>query len=688
MLILHGSWLLSGTTDEDRGFVLWAETGQVEAEASRPNGDGRVRTHPLAASARALHRAVLDWLPSAEHIIKRDAKPSLAQVRLPSTRSAPQLSPGMVHVIDEHGDRKLRLAAWQVDALLIPPHAVPGLLMSLPALDDTTAEFKIGADLEFWRTATKFALELLALQSYTPTLVERDGVYLALWQPMLDEPKVRARLERLAKAMPPICRALSLSRESKKFAAPSPLGLLDDFMSGVVDGLARWHSVVRAHKFKSPRYLTSAAAPTTAEAWLDALNDHSPIVKGSTATLRAFYEQYHAWREAIPGAVGGEAFRTCFRLGPPPTPDGAEGIRAPKPDARDWTLQYLLQAKDDPSLLVPAETVWRERGSTLKFLNRKFDAPQERLLAGLGQASRMFAPIEASLRTARPENCALTAQEAYTFIRETALLLQSLGFGVLVPGLNSKLGVSVRLKPRQQTPKGGVAGLTFGSIVEYDWQMALGGEPLSREEFDKLAALKVPLVQIRGQWVEVRPDQIEQAIRFWEKRKGAGELSVQEALRLALSPELGHPIEGLPVTEVVAENWMGELLRELRRAEGPVPAATEGMRTVPGTGRVSRNAAPLPGGRTVLAGILAAVALGRMSRGRHGIGQDPTNYRAAAARTREPERAASASLDYLPDLGCKQLAARTGALWPRPARAGASRRRAQQIRSQRASRTA
>ena len=63
----------------------------------------------------------------------------------------------------------------------------------------------------------------------------------------------------------------------------------------------------------------------------------------------------------------------------------------------------------------------------------------------------------------------------------------------------------------------------------------LGGEPLSPAEFEKLAALKVPLVQVRGQWIELKPDQIEQAIKFWEKRQQAEDLSVPEALRIALT---------------------------------------------------------------------------------------------------------------------------------------------------------
>jgi SNF2 family DNA or RNA helicase len=556
MHILHGSWLLTEPTDAARGLLLWAETDVTEEAIPRKRGAGHLRAHPFAASALALKRAALELLPGADDVLKREARERTAVVRLPSTHDAPQSSSGMLRESEEGARGKLKLAAWQVDALLIPPHAVPGLLLAVPAEDDTTPGLKVGADLRFWQAAGKFALELLARQRFAPRLLSQAEHFLAQWQPLLDEPADEARVERLVKAMPPLCRALSLSDKSD---APAPRALLDNFLLGVVDAFARWHTDYGRYQPES--------GTTVADAWLDALTADDPIVRESAANVRAFYEQYRAWTEPIPGAAGGDTFRLCFRLDPPPIQDSTH-LRGPKSNARDWTLIYLLQATDDPSLLVPTEAVWRERGSTLKFLNRKFDAPQERLLAGLGQASRMFPPIEASLRQARPEECALTVQEAYTFIHETALLLQASGFGVLVPGLNSKLGVRVRLKPKQkEMPKGGVTGLTFDSIVQYDWQLALGGEPLTPEEFEKLAALKVPLVQIRGQWVELKPEQIEQAIKFWEKRKGAGELSLQEALRLALSLQPNQPTDGLPVIGVETVGWMNDLLQELTRGE-------------------------------------------------------------------------------------------------------------------------
>ena len=563
MHLLHGSWFRN-FSDVRGAFALWAETSETRTNAhAHTCPGGRCQgQHPFAASARDLRAALKDSSPQISDLLRRDVKESAVTLLLPSTRTAPR--PSLEILRDENAiSGKITLAAWQADALTFAPHDALNLLASLPSQEETPHAIKIGADLRYWQIVAKFALELLSRQRIKPTLALRkqDDKFRAYWQPLLDEPSEQERLARLLRAMPPICRAVFRDEKDTKRGAPAPRDLLDDFLATTIDAFARWYAVFGLSPFPSHQ--------TVAQAWLSALCDRNPIVKESTANLAAFYEQYRAWAEPV-GATGGDTFRICFRLDPPQTPD-AEGIVAPRANARDWSLRYLLQANDDPSLLIPADAVWRERGSTLKFLNRKFDAPQERLLAGLGLASKMFPPIDASLRAMRPESCALDVEQAYTFIRETAMLLQSSGFGVLVPGISSKLGVRVNLKSKKQSPqhasRGGVASLTFDSVIEYDWQLALGGEPLSREEFERLANLKVPLVQVRGQWVEIRPDQIEQAIKFWEKQKGASELSLQDALRLALSQEPTKANVGLPVTDVTAEGWIADLLEELARGE-------------------------------------------------------------------------------------------------------------------------
>ncbi len=572
MYVLHGSWRLSHPGDDDASFILWAETSTKQDDAqkrrSTPGARRAAARHPFSAYARDLTRVWRELSPALGELFTRNVKASSAVVLLPapdsqglrpSARPVPQLSTPLLHEDGETSTAgKLLLTPWRVDTLSILPRDILALLANLPSEEDAAPGVKVGADLRYWSWAAKFVLELLARQRFKPVLLKRGERYLARWQPLLDEPHEQERLTRLVRAMPPVGRAVIENDKNERRGAAAPRDLLDDFIAMTVDGFARWHA----------DFSRDLPPQTLAEQWLQALGDPNPVLQESGPSLNAFYEQYRAWAE--PAGAAGDTFRICFRLDAPQVGDG-EGIVAPKRNARDWKLRYLLQANDDPSLLVPAERIWRERGSALKFLNRRLDAPQERLLAGLGMASKIFPPLETSLGTARPEECTLNVEQAYTFIRETALLLQASGFGVLVPGVGGKLGVRVNLKSKKQSPqqKGGVAGLTLDSLIQFNWQLTLNGEPLSPEEFERLAALKVPLVQVRGQWVELRPEQIDRAIKFWETRGGgeSGALSLPEALRLAFSLEPAKAGAGLPITEVAAEGWIAELTQKLARGD-------------------------------------------------------------------------------------------------------------------------
>jgi SNF2 family DNA or RNA helicase len=549
MRILHGTWLSGQYADKEHGFLVWAETGEkVEARRTLRRA---VRPHPFTVSSKSLRTLLLDLLPTADVLMRSTTKDFKTTVQLPSTPDRPV--PSSPLLFEEEAKReKLKFAAWKIEALSLAPRDALTFLVSLPTEEDTTPGVKVGDDLRFWQHAAHLALEILAQQRFSPVLLEEGIRYLAVWQPQFNNTD-QPRLERLTQAMPAICRAVGGADQSGGMA---PRALLTNFFSLTIDAFAREHA-------DFGKTIVAAKETPIAEAWLAALRSPSPVIDASFPTLTQFYEHYRAWTEPFPGAAGA-TFRLCFRLDPPMTDTDPDQIYAPRLNKREWSLRYFLQATDDLSLLVPAETVWRERGSTLKFLNRKFDAPQERMLAGLGLASRIFPPIESSLKSARPSECNLNVEQAYAFMRETSLLLESSGFGVLVPNVSGKLGARVTIKPKAQSksPQGGVGGMSAETIFEYDWQLALGDEPLSEDEFDKLVTLKVPLVQVRGQWVELKPDQMAQAIKFWEKRE-SGEVSLAEALRMSLAVETSTPIGGLPINKVAVEGWLNDLLRQL-----------------------------------------------------------------------------------------------------------------------------
>jgi SNF2 family DNA or RNA helicase len=278
------------------------------------------------------------------------------------------------------------------------------------------------------------------------------------------------------------------------------------------------------------------------------------------------HSSQRAWMRNL-HVAGDSAFRIAFRLESPVQQGEASTSGMP---CAEWQLHYLLQARDDPSLLIPAETVWKTRSSVLNKLNHRFEQPQEKLLAGLGYAARLFPPLAASLKDKRPTRLAMETQQAYTFLRETAPLLEGAGFGLLAPPWwnqpGSRLGVRLHLRPKV---KGAdvisQSHLTLENLVSYEWELSLGVTKLTEEEFRSLAALKSPLVQIRGQWVQLDAEQIEAAIQFWQKQEMSGEFGLLDALQFSQGAQ--NTQGGLPLDEVIPEGWLAEWLERLNQAE-------------------------------------------------------------------------------------------------------------------------
>ncbi len=353
----------------------------------------------------------------------------------------------------------------------------------------------------------------------------------------------------LSTVMPSVCLAF-LPPGEKKTSVPHDSVL--NFLNAVTDAFIR-ESLSSMTLIPARRNRTTRNVPLP-EQWLQALSSDDPKLTASAEDLKSFSTGMRSWLTQIQPVDQDAPFRTCFRLDAPSEDEHSS----------DWHINFLLQANDDRSLLVPSERVWKERSSTLTFLKRKFENPQERLLADLGKATRLFPAIEESLKTARPMELSLNTEQAYAFLRESAPLLEQSGFGVLVPPWWSKrtarLGVKLKVKPKAGAQESsGLLGLK--GIVAYDWTIAVGDTTLTISEFEKLVNLKVPLIQVRGQWVELRPEEIEAAIAFFKKKRGNGNMALGEALRIGLGQEASEV--GLPVMDIEGEGWIKDLLAKL-----------------------------------------------------------------------------------------------------------------------------
>jgi SNF2 family DNA or RNA helicase len=160
-------------------------------------------------------------------------------------------------------------------------------------------------------------------------------------------------------------------------------------------------------------------------------------------------------------------------------------------------------------------------------------------------------------------------------------LLEQSGFAVFVPPwwkkTNTRIGLKLQMKPKALSNESrGLFG--FDSIIEYNWRVALGNEELTAEEFERIASLKVPLVQLKGKWVELRHDDIEEATQLFKAGRNRSEMNLSEALRLGLTGK--GTVAGLAVQEVETKGWLARMLKELSAGEKlaslPQPAKFRG----------------------------------------------------------------------------------------------------------------
>lgn len=521
MIILHAHY----QPENSGGILFWAETSDVLApKHPRAAKKTKSRLHPFCTDTTAL-----------KNIFNLDGTSKATTLRLPAVRGVPLPSPQLIHNWDLDTQNPV-LDSFLINGIWMKPADAISVLLDRASATD----FPPAPDLRYWSMVAALALETLATHKLIPMLIAVEGMYEARWLPVLDAAKDATRLAQLESAMPAVCRA-EVDLEI------SPRKLITHFLNTFCDSLAR-----NFGKKSAPRFYIGEDTP--AARWIEALFREDANVKASPAQLQNLAASYKAWMRNL-HVAGDAAFRIAFRL------------QAPAQQKEDWQLHYLIQAKDDPSLLIPADEVWKKTKGVLTHLGHRFEQPQEKLLTGLGYAARLFPPIADSLKGKRPTELAVDTSGAYTFLRETAPLLEGAGFGVLVPPWwnkkGSRLGVKVKMKSKQE--KGAPGKMTMENLVSYQWQLSIGETELTEKEFKALAKLKSPLVQIRGQWVALDAEQIEAAIKFWEQGQVQGEMSLLEAAKIGLGGET--LASGLPVDEVISEGWLAEWMEQFKQSQ-------------------------------------------------------------------------------------------------------------------------
>ncbi len=166
---------------------------------------------------------------------------------------------------------------------------------------------------------------------------------------------------------------------------------------------------------------------------------------------------------------------------------------------------------------------------------------------------------------------AWTPPQAYRFLKEVPVFEES-GVLVRLPDWWKK-----RPRPRVAVKIGDTRQKKFDAhaMLDFQVQLALGDQELSESEWKALLAGEEGLVLLRGQWVEVDREKLNEALEHWRRieSESAGGISFIDGMRLLagaprdLGDEAAAGDADREWSFVRAGEWLGQVLADLRTPE-------------------------------------------------------------------------------------------------------------------------
>ena len=552
MSIIHGSWIVNAGQDY---FFVWGQAWRSlvnETFSLNKSGDF---IHPFNLRRSELldlfdsHKLdVIDLLSQSKWHTQLVGMPTIVTKTADSKKVQPVFAGNAVK-----GESSLDLYLWEVKGFRLTLEETISLLqiLSLTSLQSNTDY--LAGDIRYWSHIYRWALDLIVRQKFLPGIEVRKSrrtSYKSVWQPLIDSEVDRVRLAKFTQALPEACLAYLDAEESQ--ADTTDEGLLLRSLSLILDRRLRsWID-----------YNPSSYKDTSVEPWLRSLSE-SPVLETDHRNANRLANAVYSWTLPISEYVvnrqnelGLNRYRVCFVLTPPA--ETTENEEQP-----DWSLNYYLQALDDPDFVVDAATVWQCSAEFLKIGDRTIENPQETLLKGLGLATRIYEPILSSLNRSQPISCSLDPIQVYEFIRARVWQLRDNGLGVILPpGLtndNSGQRLGIKMTASVSQKKG--ERLSLHSMLKYKLEIAVGDRTVSNQDFKKLLAQKSPIVEIDGQWIALQPADVRAAQSVLDRSNEQLDLSVEDALRLSTGDT--KTLAKLPVVKFEPTGMLAGLLDNL-----------------------------------------------------------------------------------------------------------------------------
>ncbi|MEN8130394.1 MAG: DEAD/DEAH box helicase [Pseudomonadota bacterium] len=563
MHILHGSWLPAAESQfENQGrFLFWVENeGSTKSKKS-------THIHPYQLTGKVLSSFFTDVFRLPKQLASLFPRTTTAmELTLPSSKGQPLPSPELAHSQGSDAPDAFQWQAWRVSALAVeqPLPLLKEIHFQAPHFAN---EVKLGSDLLFWCHFGRAFREVVNKHHYIPTIIpyqkpsrgrgkkQSELSFTTGWLPL--SARYQELLTQYGEAMPGLCRAVSNERAKTKTkhaaALRDPFALLNHFCAQTLDRL-----VEDTHFYQ--KNLKAVAGTLVA----NAIAGDRDYRSTATSITLGTWQQWQRWRRRLEGLHQEEGFVLCFRL-----------QEAPAEEPDNWYLEWLAASRKDPSLQLSLADYWLLNGTKKATFTRRFGKDfGQQLLLQIGQAARMYPKLWQGLDTDQPVGLALDRDEALTFLREHAWVLEDSGYRVIVPAWWTPQGrrrALLRLRAGSSTTQDkNAAGGHFSlpSLARYRYELAIGGKTISEQEWRTLVESKSELVLFRGQWMELNQDEMSRMLAFWERQGNRDqEMPLSEFLQKAAGSEEEN-------IELIYDGALEEMMARLRDAGRLTPSDT------------------------------------------------------------------------------------------------------------------
>lgn len=499
MNVIHGFWLPETTSNfiQEGKFYLWLETDAPLTSHSPPH-------HPNQLTREKIVEFLIKdlGLEPVPHRISNDVLIDIPR-SLPTIEGHPLPSPEL----DFEGvllSDNVTLSPWYVKC-----YALPSPIQNLSHIHFLAKhqphKVKLGSDFLFWYYVSHSLKSVIQKDQYIPGLLQhsKSQIIYKNWQVI--SASYQHFLQQSVRNMPLVA--------SQGF---EPRSLIEHFSQVVL------HELLESSAQSLPQTIRKKISGTLLESSLKT----QPKL-GFSSEYQAQFEQWHRWKQRIIGRHSQSGFQLCLQL-----------HEATSQQPEEWRLEFLVTSKQDPSFRQRLGDYWllpqKEKNSLSSLLGEQFE---HHLLTSLGQAARIYPELWKGMETHQPEELVLRLEDAFDFLKESAWVLENADITVIVPDWWTPQGrrrAKIRMKSNRASSSSNTSNtrglLSLDNLIEYDYQLSIGGEAVSKEEWKHLIESKSSLVQFRGQWVELDKNKMTEMIAFLEQQEHTS-LSIQDLIK-------------------------------------------------------------------------------------------------------------------------------------------------------------